>query len=271
MRTLSKAQVVSALREVGVSPGDGLLVHSAVQYLGRPEGGLGMYLQALIEALDPQASQDNKGVPRLIEGTLAVPAFNFAFARGQAYDPATTPSDKMGVFSEYLRTYPGALRTLHPMQSVAVLGRYASDLAGRDTPGAFDPGSPFDRMLELDFKVLLLGTDIQAVSMLHYCEQRPGVPYRFWKDFRGQVKTPGGWQERIYRMWARDLEIDAQIELYPVQALLEERTQWRSAKLNYGHVSAFRMADFVAAVYVFLQRDPWSLVTNPPKNLPASP
>ena len=34
---------MAALQDLGIQPGDGLLVHSAVQFLGQPEGGVGMY------------------------------------------------------------------------------------------------------------------------------------------------------------------------------------------------------------------------------------
>ena len=128
----------------------------------------------------------------------------------------------MGVFSEFIRqVLPGARRTPHPMQSLAVLGHYATDLTNRDTLSAFDPGSAFERMLELDFKLLLLGADARAVSMFHYCEQRAKVPYRYWKDFTGEVITSTGWQTRTYRMFVRDLEIKPQLTLDPVVEDLE--------------------------------------------------
>jgi aminoglycoside N3'-acetyltransferase len=122
-------------------------------------------------------------------GTLAVPTFNFAFARGEPFDLRNTPSVGMGAFSEYIRQRASARRPPHLLQSIAVIGRYVDDLASRDTPAAFDPGSPFDRMLELDFKILLLGADVQAISLLHWVEQRLQVPYRYWKVFRGPVRT----------------------------------------------------------------------------------
>src|SRR3989337_3984316 len=146
MRLVTAEQVSDTLDRLGIRPGDGLLVHSALQYLGRPAGGLEMYYRAIRQALDidpPPALP----VPGL-NGTLAVPAFNFDFTRGGAYDPVNTPSVGMGSFSEYVRTRPGAQRTPHPMQSLAVVGGHAADLVRRDTPCAFDPGSAFERMLE---------------------------------------------------------------------------------------------------------------------------
>ena len=249
MHEVTARQVAAVLRNLGIQPGDNLLVHSAIQFLGRPVGGAGLYLQAL---------QETTGA----SGTVAVPAFNFAFARGEDFDPGQTPSQGMGVFSEYVRCQPLARRTPHPLQSLAALGPLAEDLAARDTPCAFDPGSAFERMLELDFKLLLLGADIQAVSMVHYCEQRAGVPYRYWKDFRGRVRTSQGWEERTYRMYVRDLQIDPQLRLRPIQEGLQAQGLWGALPLNYGQVAVCRLVDFVSTTGDILSKDPWGLVGN---------
>lgn len=249
---LTRLQLIEALRAAGVQAGDGLLVHSALQFLGKPQGGLPMYLEALQATVGPQ-------------GTLVVPTFSFEFAKIGTYDPANTPSQGMGVFSEFIRQQPGALRTRHPMQSVAALGAAAADLAGRNTPSAFDDGSAFDRMLALDFKLLLLGASIQAASMVHYSEQRATVPYRYWKDFAGQVKVDGAWQPCSYRMFVRDMDIDPQLHLAPIQAALEPRGQWHSVPLNQGALSTCRLQDFVTATDALLAADAWALVANLPE------
>ena len=275
MQEVTRDQLVAVLKELGIRQGDGLLVHSALQFLGAPQDGVATYLHALASVLninlidqDVMLSEakhlEAKHRKIIATGTLVVPAFNFAFTRGEPYDPQTAPSQDMGVFSEYIRQQPGALRTPHPMQSLAILGAHAADLASRDTLSAFDPGSSFERMLELDFKILLLGADVQAISLLHYCEQRANVPYRYWKDFQGQARSRDGWQTRTYRMFVRDLRIDPRIDLHPVQAVLEGRKQWFSTPLNYGRIALCRMADFVTAVDEFLAANPWTLVTNRP-------
>ncbi len=276
MQPVTQEQIAAALQSAGVRPGDGLLVHSAIQFLGQPVGGIGIYYQALHAVLEGEPAPDSQlatpnsqfATPNspLLKGTIAVPAFNFAFARGEAYDPQSTPSAGMGVFSEYIRQLPFAQRSPHPMQSLAAAGKHAGDLTKRDTLSAFDPGSPFERMLKLDFKLLLLGADIQATAMLHYCEQRLAVPYRYWKDFTGRVKTAQGWQERTYRMFVRDMQVDPKIELYPIQDVLQARGLWSSMKLNYGQISLCRLVDFVSVVDEFLAGDPWALVTNRPSH-----
>ena len=262
MKALSRRALLESLQSVGLQRGDGVMVHSALHFLGKPEGGVEMVLQALadtlgINLLDP--------TPEASHGTLVVPAFNFAFARGEPFDLQTTPSVGMGSLSELVRQHPLAQRTPHPLQSVAAIGRHAQDLAGRHTAGAFDAGSAFERMVELDFKILLLGADVQAISLLHYAEQRVGVPYRYWKEFHGKVRIGEGWEERVYRMYVRDLDLDPKIDLHPVQRRLEQRGKWQSRMLNYGFVSVCRMRDFLAVVEEFLRQDPWSLVTNRPQ------
>ncbi|MBN1537158.1 MAG: AAC(3) family N-acetyltransferase [Anaerolineales bacterium] len=265
MQAVTLNQIINILDELGVRSGDGVLVHSAIQYLGQPQGGASIYLNALCENLGINLDKtDSLESPN--SGTLAVPTFNFGFARGEPYDPQSTPSQGMGVFSEMVRQHPAARRTSHPMQSLAVIGKYADDITGRDTASAFDPTSAFDRMLELGFKILLLGADVNAISALHYSEQRAAVPYRYWKDFSGQVKTSEGWQLRTYRMFVRDMSIDPRLDLHGVKEVMEKRGQWHSLPLNYGYVSFCSMRDFVATVDDFLYKDPWSLVINRPNN-----
>jgi len=250
---LTPEQLITALHSVGIQHGDGLLVHSALQVLGRPVGGLQMVLDVILETIG-------------LEGTLAVPTFPFSFNRGIDFDPLTTPSMGMGAFSEFVRQQPNALRTTHPMQCIALIGKHAADLVQSDTLSAFDEGSAFDRMVKLGFKLLLLGADIQAASIVHYSEQSANVPYRYWKDFSGQVKIGDAWQPRTYKMFVRDLDLDPQLKLDPIQRDLESKDQWHTYPLNFGEVASCRLTDFVLAADSLLAADPWVLVSNKPEN-----
>lgn len=253
MNNATKQQIIDVLVNLGISSGDGLLVHSALQFLGLPEGGTGMYLEALQTVLGS-------------EGSIVVPTFNFAFANGQDYDPQAAPAVGMGTFSEHVRQYPEALRTTHPMQSLAVVGLRAEELSQLDTPSAFDDGSAFDRMIKLDFKLLLLGVDIEASPLTHYSEQRAQVPYRYWKDFSGRIKRENDWETLTYTMFVRDMEIDPRQTNFPIQEMLESRSQWATQPVNYGYISVCNMRDFVSATDDILANDVWALVTNQPES-----
>jgi aminoglycoside N3'-acetyltransferase len=249
MRTVSQNQLRSTLNVLKVRPGQRLMMHAALQYLGKPDGGPGIYLDGLLEAIGPS-------------GTLAAPTFNFAFARGEQYDPLTTPSANMGALAELVRTHPQARRTPHPLQSIAAIGPDAADLTARDTPGAFDPGGPFERMVELDYDLLLIGAGIDSVSLLHLAEQRLRVPYRFFKDFSGAYITPQGVEHRTYRMYARRLEANPRLTLRPVEERLRVAGQWQETTLNYGKIARLRMVDFVRVTEELLREDPYALALN---------
>jgi len=298
--------LIQILGSLGIQTGDSLLVHSALQFLGQPENdptppdhdfsgmsdgstgstlphfphgstlpqwpspGVRMYFDAICQVIQCKKGSTRSSSP---QGSLAVPTFNFGFARGECYDSRSTPSQGMGTFSEFVRQLPEMQRTSHPMQSLAVIGKWAADLVGRDTASAFDTGSAFERLLELDSKLLLLGADIQAVSMVHYSEQRARVPYRFWKDFTGPVRkyssessdnTRHGQVIKTYRMFVRDMAIDPKLDLAPIQNELEKRGLWHSVTINYGKISSFLLSDFVTITDELLRADPGILVSNRP-------
>jgi len=252
MKTVSFKDVRSCLQQLPVEPGDGLLVHSALQFLGKPGPGPQIYLDALLETIGEQ-------------GTLAVPTFNFAFCTGEVFNRAATPSSGMGVFSELVRMHPAACRTPHPMQSLAVIGRHRTDLCRRDTPGAFDDGSAFERMLELDFKLLLLGAPVQSASIVHYVEQRHPVPYRYWKTFPGTVVDGETSRQAEYRMFVRDEAVQPELVLAPIEDELKRDGLWYEQPLNYGRIAVCSLLDFTADTARLLRRDPWALILNPPQ------
>jgi hypothetical protein len=66
-------------------------------------------------------------------------------------------------------------------------------------------------------------------------------------------------------MFVRDMEIDAQLEIYTIQDAMEEKGQWASRKLNYGTISLCSLKNFAATVNEFLREDPWVFVTNLPE------
>lgn len=253
MLTITRSQIIDTLHTLGLQQGDHALVHAALQRLGRPEQGVQTYIDAFTEVLD---------LPE--RGTLAVPTFSFSFGRGERFDPASTPSQGMGVFAETLRQHPGACRSSHPMQSMAAYGRLAVDWCRRDTSSAFDPGSPFDALVRAQAWLVLLGADVQAASLVHLSEQRAHVPYRYWKEFHGEMPSPQGWRMQSYRMYVRDQMLNPQLILSPVQERLQAKGQWHSQPLGYGQVSICRARDFVIAADELLAADPWALVSNRP-------
>ena len=254
MRNFDVSRLRTVLSCAGIDSGDLVFVHSALFSLGRIEGAsIQQIPQVLYETLCDVVG------PR---GTVAVPAFNFDFCSGETFDRQHTPSEGMGAFSEYLRQHPEALRSPHPMQSMAAVGDRARDLTDRDTPGAFDDDGSFDALIEYGARVLMIGCDINAVSLIHWAEQRAAVPYRFWKEFSGRYRDADRIERRTYRMHARDLRRDPEVRVYPVGQILRRRGELRRFRLGSGAVESCRARDFASAALRLLHRDPNALIAH---------
>lgn len=127
-------------------------------------------------------------VPR---GVLIMPTSSYSFCEGEAFDVATTPS-RLGVLTEHFRGVDGVRRTTDPIFSCAVLGdpepawQELFEIGDKD---CFGPRSVFAHLVAAEAKVLFVGTGFEACTLVHHAEQLAGVPYRYLKDFHGEVQA----------------------------------------------------------------------------------
>lgn len=161
---VTRAQLAQAFRDLGLAPGDSLIVHSSLSSLGHVEGGADAVLDALLEVIGRT-------------GNLMLPTFNYTRPIPEPYfDPAATPA-RTGIIPETGRSRPGAVRSLHPSHSVAVIGPRAEELTcDHLAVRAFGIGSPIDRLARSGGKVLLLGVGHTSNSLIHVAEEYAGVP-----------------------------------------------------------------------------------------------
>jgi aminoglycoside 3-N-acetyltransferase len=108
-------------------------------------------------------------------GHLMVPTYTYWSSR---FDPLHEPS-QTGRITEAVRCWPGAVRSLHPTHSVAVIGPEAEALvAGHHLMSAIAVDSPLGRLAQRGGKVLLLGCGHNQNSMIHVGEMAANVPYQ---------------------------------------------------------------------------------------------
>ena len=179
---VSCSELALALREVGLNDGDSLIVHSSLRSLGHVEGGADTVIDALLDTIGP-------------DGNLMLPTFNYTRLRPEPYyDPAETPC-RTGAVPEAGRKRPGAVRSLHPTHSVAVIGPRAEELT-RDHLSfrALGIGSPIDRLVQAGGKVLLIGVGHTANSTIHLAEEYADLPKASSYDPLPELKirTPDG-------------------------------------------------------------------------------
>lgn len=249
MKSYTERDMERAIEACGLQEGATLLVHSSLIHLGRPVGFDDLLHEVLFRLIKDRIGEN---------GTIVVPTFNFGFCRGEPFVPDLTISIGMGDFSEYVRQLPGAVRSPHPMQSVAAIGRYAHEICEKETRSSFDPGGAFDVMLKLEAHGFLFGAPMQSFSFVHLAEERLSVPYRYWKEFTGPYGNHG--QERTFSMYVRDLNINPILKLSKIERKLEELSLTRTAKLGGGRLQLFSARHFVDVTLSELSTNPTWLI-----------
>lgn len=184
-RALERSDLRAGLERVGVPRGGLVLLHSSLSSLGWVLGAEDAVVAAMLDALGP-------------EGTLAVPAFTRCFAPGKGhpagnqgpFDIERTPSS-LGRISEAVRRRPDALRSHHPIHSVAACGPAAAELVqGHEAESDFGPESPFGKIIERNGSIVLLGVGQRVNSTLHAVEDLVGMPYL--REAKAHVCRPDG-------------------------------------------------------------------------------
>lgn len=154
-----------AVRDLGVVPGDAVLVHSAYDafagFTGKPTD--------VIAAL--QVAVGSEGL--LLMPTMAFTGTALDYVRnGPAFDVARTPS-RMGMITELFRRTPGVVRSVHPTHPVAAWGRDAAAVVADHHRATTPCGahSPFAQLHERHGKILLLGVGIESLTFFHTVEE----------------------------------------------------------------------------------------------------
>ncbi|HNT78229.1 MAG TPA: AAC(3) family N-acetyltransferase [Anaerolineae bacterium] len=161
---LTQAALEAGLRDLGLTRGAAVEVHSSLSSLGQVEGGAATVVDALMAVVGEA-------------GTLAMPAFPISkplpltaeekargiLAKAQLYGLDYDGPTGMGVIADELRRRPGAI--VGPgFHRVCAWGRDAERLS-----------AGFGALVEADAWALLLGVNIERCSSMHHAE-RVGLP-----------------------------------------------------------------------------------------------
>jgi aminoglycoside 3-N-acetyltransferase len=210
----SRQELAEGFRRLGVASGDTVLVHASVRSVGAVAGGPDQIHLALKDALTASGTlmmyascpdyYDDVG-----RGHLSADTEREILEKLPAFDPLTARSQRdNGALVELLRTYPGSKVNGHVARFV-VWGKHADHLiAPQPWNYAYGRGSPLERFVELNGKILLLGCDHDTVTFLHYAEHIVDIPEKRIVRFRVPVSEDGR------RVWREMEEFDTSIGVH---------------------------------------------------------
>jgi aminoglycoside 3-N-acetyltransferase len=178
----SRDSLTRDLRALGLAPGDTVMVHASVRSVGRVAGGPDQIHLAIKDAVGSDGTllmyaSSPDGYDEVGRGTLSPDVEAELLEKLPPFDAETARSARdNGALVELLRTYPGSRVNQHVARFVA-WGRHAEHLfAEQPWNYAFGTGSALERFVELDGKILLLGSDHDTVTFLHYAEHVGDFP-----------------------------------------------------------------------------------------------
>jgi aminoglycoside 3-N-acetyltransferase len=162
------------------------MVHSSLRAIGPITGGAATLIRALLESIGPT-------------GTLAAYVdFEPFYEEG---DPEIPVFDKLtasaardhGILHELIRTWPGSLRSDHPGAGVSAIGAQAQWITSEHPfHYGYGPGTPFDKLHQLNAKILMLGAPLDTITMLHYAEHLANIPDKTILRYRQLMPTSQG-------------------------------------------------------------------------------
>jgi aminoglycoside 3-N-acetyltransferase len=147
------------------------------------------------------------GCPRYVDevgrGNLSPEQEREVLEKLPPFDAETARSGRdNGALVELLRTYPGSHVNRHVARFVAWGKRAEYLFSTQPWDFAFGRDSALERFVELDGKILLLGSDLDKVTFLHYAEHIADIPNRRVARFKVPVLENGA------RVWRDMAEVD---------------------------------------------------------------
>ncbi|MDA9981900.1 AAC(3) family N-acetyltransferase [Gammaproteobacteria bacterium] len=185
---ISERRLLDELEAIGVRKGDHIGLGISFKSLGQVIGGPETFINALLQAVGPEGSimvntyTEHFGISRIKTGRV-----------DYVFDYRST-SCNTGLIPETVRKRCNALRSKHPVTSVAAIGQLASYLT--DGHGPSSPGfRPYSRLAKKNGKILSIGIGDRLVGFRHEAQYQAGllgiVPWKLGVNYRdddGKIK-----------------------------------------------------------------------------------
>jgi aminoglycoside 3-N-acetyltransferase len=204
----STAELANGFRKLGIRAADTVMLHASVRAVGEVAGGPDQIHLALKSVLTPEGTlMMYASCPRYYDelgrGNLTMEQEREIREKLPAFDPITARSARdNGALVEFLRTYPDSRVNRHVARFV-FWGKQTDHLISPQSWNyAFGADSPVERFLLLGGKIVMLGSDHDAVTFLHYVEHVANIPGKRIARYQVPVIENG------HRVWRAMEEFD---------------------------------------------------------------
>lgn len=218
----TRESIAAQLKQLGLKANDLVMLHASMRSIGYVLGGPDQVHLAIMDVLTKNGTlamyvacdREYEAVGR---NKLTSQEEKFILEHCPAFDPATARARRdHGILAEYFRSWPGVKSSSNPGARMCALGGKADEiLANHPLNFGYGPDSPLDKIYQQNGKILLLGSDLDAITILHYAEhiapikekriENYEVPLlkegkRIWTDVQEYNTSTGicAWPDRFF-------------------------------------------------------------------------
>ena len=197
-----------------------VIIHSSLFRFGIIDGGLSTIYNLLLRVFDDTY-------------TILMPTYTFSFSKTREWSCINSKSET-GALTEYMRKLGPKNRSINPFHSVCIKGPQKDYLLDGISDSSFGENSVYEKLYKLGAYNLSLGSEfIGGATFCHYAEEILKVPYRFYKQFTGNITDQNDNKLEInFKMYVRIMEDDFYFDN-------EWGIFWKDA-LNKGLVNYFK-------------------------------
>jgi aminoglycoside 3-N-acetyltransferase len=204
----TRERLAADLRNLGLQAGDVVMVHASLRAIGEVAGGPDQVHLAVKDVITPEGTMlMYASCPRYVDevgrGNLTPEEEAEVLEKLPPFDALTARSARdNGALVELFRTWPGSRVNNHPARFVS-WGRHTDHLFSQQPwDFAFGTGSVLERFTRLDGRILLIGSDHDQVTYLHYAEHVADFPDKRIARFKVPIMETGR------RVWREMAEVD---------------------------------------------------------------
>lgn len=222
-------ELETALHAIGIRSGDTVLVHSSFGPFSGFRGSPDEAIDAFLKSVGPTGNLLMVSMPYLSSSYEYLQTL-------KCFDVRKTIS-RMGLVSEAFRRRSGVLRSLHPTHPILAFGPKADWIISGHEKCLYPcgPGSPFEKLLKLNGKVLFYGVSEYTFTFYHYLEHivKDELPFPVYEDqpFKVQVIDHQG-HARNVTTYVYSRETIPRRRPGILFAELIRRKQWKKSRLG---------------------------------------
>ncbi len=166
-----------------------------------------------------------KGIHQYLKSSLSeyelwFPAFNYSYAKSRKFDVANDPV-QVGALNDSLRFSKEYLRSHVPIFSFLRERTHTpAYFSSRVNP--FSDFGEYGEFQERGGLIILFGASIEALTFIHRAEAVFDIPYRYEKEFPGQVIVDGTEKDVTLQYLVRPLDYSLEYDWQKIGSLLEK-------------------------------------------------